>query len=87
MLLLIVFYIFFLSLNLYFLLKSLQKKRNGSGGQELGTKAGVGGQKGPKKTKADNPTSTGHAKVNKKINYEYVFACLSHQHNNILKQR
>lgn len=44
---------------------SLQKKRNGSGGQELGTKAGVGGQKGPKKTKADNPTSTGHAKPKK----------------------
>jgi hypothetical protein len=49
-----------------FLLKGMQKKRNGSGGggQELGTKAGVGGQRCPKKTKAENnPTSTGHAKV------------------------
>ncbi|XP_058738700.1 transcription factor bHLH113-like isoform X3 [Vicia villosa] len=46
---------------------SLQKKRNGSGGQELGTRAGVGGQKGPKKTKADNPTSTGHAKKKEKL--------------------
>ncbi|XP_058738873.1 transcription factor bHLH113-like isoform X2 [Vicia villosa] len=43
------------------------KKRNGSGGQELGTRAGVGGQKGPKKTKADNPTSTGHAKKKEKL--------------------
>lgn len=66
-----IFYIFytfiFISLNFSCLLKSLQKKRNGSGGQEMGTRAGVGGQKGPKKTKADNhPTSTGHAKVTKK---------------------
>ncbi|KAK2458527.1 hypothetical protein P8452_05136 [Trifolium repens] len=48
----------------------LQKKRNGSGGgaQELGTKAGVGGQRCPKKTKAENnPTSTGHAKKKEKL--------------------
>ncbi|GAU15043.1 hypothetical protein TSUD_48390 [Trifolium subterraneum] len=48
----------------------LQKKRNGSGGggQELGTKAGVGGQRGSKKTKAENnPTSTGHAKKKEKL--------------------
>ncbi|CAL5209867.1 unnamed protein product [Lathyrus oleraceus] len=44
------------------------KKRNGSGGQEMGTRPGVGGQKGPKKTKADNhPTSTGHAKKKEKL--------------------
>ncbi|WJX21198.1 hypothetical protein P8452_10660 [Trifolium repens] len=48
----------------------MQKKRNGSGGggQELGTKAGVGGQRCPKKTKAENnPTSTGHAKKKEKL--------------------
>ncbi|CAK8573892.1 unnamed protein product [Lathyrus sativus] len=45
-----------------------QKKRNGSEGQQLGTRAGVGGQKGPKKTKGDNrPTSTGHAKKKEKL--------------------
>ncbi|XP_019426899.1 PREDICTED: transcription factor bHLH113 isoform X1 [Lupinus angustifolius] len=47
-------------------LKSLQKKRNGSG-QEPVTKAGVGSQRPPKKTKADNPTSTGHAKRKEKL--------------------
>ncbi|CAI8604891.1 unnamed protein product [Vicia faba] len=46
---------------------NLQKKRNGSGGQQQGTRAGVGEQKGPKKTKADNPTSTGHAKKKEKL--------------------
>ncbi|KAK2405121.1 transcription factor bHLH68 [Trifolium repens] len=48
----------------------MQKKRNGSGGggQELGTKAGVGGQRCPKKTKAENnSTSTGHAKKKEKL--------------------
>ncbi|CAJ2630489.1 transcription factor bHLH113 isoform X2 [Trifolium pratense] len=47
------------------------KKRNGSGGgggQELGTKAGVGGQRCPKKSKAENnPTSTGHTKKKEKL--------------------
>ncbi|XP_004496925.1 transcription factor bHLH113 isoform X2 [Cicer arietinum] len=45
----------------------LQKKRNGSGGQEISTKAGVEGQRGPKKTKAENPISTGHAKKKEKL--------------------
>ncbi|XP_057428291.1 transcription factor bHLH113 isoform X2 [Lotus japonicus] len=46
---------------------SLQKKRNGSG-QEPGTTANVGRQKPPyKKTKAENPTSTGHAKRKEKL--------------------
>ncbi|KAE9618679.1 hypothetical protein Lal_00047597 [Lupinus albus] len=47
-------------------LKSLQKKRNVSG-QEPVTKAEVGSQRPPKKTKADNPTSTGHAKRKEKL--------------------
>ncbi|PNX94222.1 transcription factor bHLH113-like protein, partial [Trifolium pratense] len=38
------------------------------GGQELGTKAGVGGQRCPKKSKAENnPTSTGHTKKKEKL--------------------
>ncbi|KAK7280303.1 hypothetical protein RJT34_25365 [Clitoria ternatea] len=45
---------------------SLQKKRNGSG-QEAVTRVGVGGQRQPKKTKAENPTSTGHAKRKEKL--------------------
>lgn len=62
---LVVLLIFF---RFFFWLKSLQKKRNGLG-QETVTKVGVGGQRQPKKTKAENPTSTtGHAKV-KQINY------------------
>lgn len=61
-------YIYSLSKSLIiYLLKSLQKKRNGSG-QEPGTMEGVVGgkqqQKATKKTKAENPTSSGgHAKV------------------------
>ncbi|CAJ1977376.1 unnamed protein product [Sphenostylis stenocarpa] len=43
---------------------SLQKKRNGLG-QEAVTKVGVGGQRQTKKNKAENPTSTGHAKQRK----------------------
>ncbi|KAE9611715.1 putative transcription factor bHLH family [Lupinus albus] len=43
-------------------LKSLQKKR-----QEPVTKVGVGSQRPPKKTKADTPTSTGHAKRKEKL--------------------
>ena len=70
---LLIFLVFFFTLCLFWL-KSLQKKRNGSGQQPV-TKAGVGGQRVPKKTKADNPTSTGHAKV-RKINYGWV-ACPS----------
>jgi len=50
----------------------LQKKRNGLG-QEPVTKVGVGGQRQTKKTKGENPTSTGHAKV-RKIN-RGLFAC------------
>ncbi|CAL0320750.1 unnamed protein product [Lupinus luteus] len=42
----------------------LQKKRNGSG-QEPVTKVGVGNQRPHKMNKADNPTSTGHAKQRK----------------------
>lgn len=53
--------------------KSLQKKRNGLG-QESVTKVGVGGQRQTKKTKAENPTSTGHAKVRKIIDLG-LFAC------------
>ncbi|XP_017413679.1 transcription factor bHLH113 isoform X1 [Vigna angularis] len=45
---------------------SLQKKRNGLG-QEPVTKVGVGGQRLTKKTKAENPTSTGHAKRKEKL--------------------
>ncbi|RDX86275.1 Transcription factor bHLH113, partial [Mucuna pruriens] len=45
---------------------NLQKKRNGLG-QEAVTKAGVGGQRQPKKIKAENPTSTGHAKRKEKL--------------------
>ncbi|ESW15063.1 hypothetical protein PHAVU_007G041200 [Phaseolus vulgaris] len=45
---------------------SLQKKRNGLG-QEPVTKVGVGGQRQTKKTKAENPTSTGHAKRKEKL--------------------
>lgn len=46
---------------------SLQKKRNGLG-QETVTKVGVGGQRQPKKTKSENPTSTtGHAKRKEKL--------------------
>ncbi|TKY50993.1 dimerization protein [Spatholobus suberectus] len=45
---------------------SLQKKRNGLG-QEAVTKEGVGDQRQPKKTKAENPTSTGHAKRKEKL--------------------
>jgi len=63
-------YCFFFSFCL--LLKSLQKKRNGLG-QEPVTKVGVGGQRQTKKTKAENPTSTGHAKV-RKINHG-LLAC------------
>ncbi|KAH1035864.1 hypothetical protein GYH30_055709 [Glycine max] len=43
---------------------SLQKKRNGMG-QESVTKVGVGSQRQTKKNKAENPTSTGHAKQRK----------------------
>ncbi|XP_020239175.1 transcription factor bHLH113 isoform X2 [Cajanus cajan] len=42
------------------------KKRNGLG-KEAVTKVGVGGQRQPKKTKAENPTSTGHAKRKEKL--------------------
>jgi len=55
------------------LLKSLQKKRNGLG-QEPVAKVGVGGQRQTKKTKAENPTSTGHAKVRKIVD-RGLFAC------------
>ncbi|XP_061373924.1 transcription factor bHLH113-like [Gastrolobium bilobum] len=44
---------------------SLQKKRNGSGQEPVTTRAGSGGQRPPKKTKAENPNSTGHAKQRK----------------------
>ncbi|QCE08484.1 transcription factor bHLH113 isoform X2 [Vigna unguiculata] len=42
------------------------KKRNGLG-QEPVAKVGVGGQRQTKKTKAENPTSTGHAKRKEKL--------------------
>ncbi|KAK7269892.1 hypothetical protein RIF29_22683 [Crotalaria pallida] len=42
------------------------KKRNGSG-QEPVTKAGVGNQRQPKKTKAENPNPTGHARRREKL--------------------
>ncbi|KAK7390954.1 hypothetical protein VNO78_19186 [Psophocarpus tetragonolobus] len=42
------------------------KKRNVSG-QEAVTKVAVGAHRQPKKTKADNPTSTGHAKRKEKL--------------------
>ncbi|KAL2324237.1 hypothetical protein Fmac_023295 [Flemingia macrophylla] len=45
---------------------SLQKKRNGLG-QEAVTKVGVAGQRQPKKTKAENPSSTGHAKRKERL--------------------
>ncbi|KAH1035863.1 hypothetical protein GYH30_055709 [Glycine max] len=45
---------------------SLQKKRNGMG-QESVTKVGVGSQRQTKKNKAENPTSTGHAKRKEKL--------------------
>ncbi|OIW06869.1 hypothetical protein TanjilG_19518 [Lupinus angustifolius] len=44
----------------------LQKKRNGSR-QEPVTKVDVGNQRPHKMTKADNPTSTGHAKSKEKL--------------------
>ncbi|KAG2401320.1 Transcription factor bHLH68 Basic helix-loop-helix protein [Vigna angularis] len=46
--------------------KPVMKKRNGLG-QEPVTKVGVGGQRLTKKTKAENPTSTGHAKRKEKL--------------------
>ncbi|WVY96382.1 hypothetical protein V8G54_028533 [Vigna mungo] len=42
------------------------KKRNGLGQEPL-TKVGVGGQRQTKKTKAENPTSTGHAKRKERL--------------------
>ncbi|KAJ1402883.1 Myc-type, basic helix-loop-helix [Sesbania bispinosa] len=47
-------------------LQKTNKKRNGSG-QEPGTRGSVGNQKPPKKTKAENPTSTGHARRKEKL--------------------
>jgi len=62
----LIFFFSFLFVSFWF--KSLQKKR-----QEGVAKVGVGSQRQTKKNKAENPTSTGHAKV-RKINYG-LFAC------------